>query len=79
MSSGTPAARVGFTDLSKYAGPSLELFGPSSDCIRLEASSSPVDPGEDHEKVRLSSDHWCCGVFGFYYEAQLVTFHVVRN
>lgn len=55
ISSLEPNARMNFSDLSKYATP-LELFCASASDLAVEVSSSSVDPGEDHEKVKSLND-----------------------
>ena len=55
ISSGEPKARLNILDLSKYSVPA-ELFADSPDRMVLETSTSAVDPGEDHEKVKGLND-----------------------
>jgi hypothetical protein len=62
VSSGAPPSRLMLLDLSKFGAASggtaqaLELYCPNPSNIILEASTSPVDPGEDHEKVKALYD-----------------------
>lgn len=46
---------MNFSDLSKYSIP-LELYASADDQVQLEPSTSAVDPGEDHEKVKSLYD-----------------------
>lgn len=56
MSSGYPSCRIGFVDLSKFSCP-LELFSDQTlGRMNIEISTSAVDPGEDHEKVKCLND-----------------------
>lgn len=54
-SSGFPGARGVFSDLSKYSG-ALEVFAPAQTSIAIEATTSNVDQGDDHEKVKALYD-----------------------
>jgi hypothetical protein len=60
INTGVPGARGVFTDISKY-NIGLEIFGGGGGkdgdvCLQLEASTSPVDPGEEHDKVKILYD-----------------------
>ena len=55
VSSYEPHARATFIDLSKYSVP-LELISESTQHVCLEPTTSAVDPGEDHEKVKAAYD-----------------------
>lgn len=52
-------ARLVFLDLSRFEGPCLELYCEpfeSMPSMRVEYTSSPVDPGEKHENVKCLCD-----------------------
>ena len=49
-------SRLCVLDLSRYGSASLELFGDSPKSLYLEPSTSSIDPGEDHEKVKTVFD-----------------------
>ena len=51
-----PGARLVFLDLSRFEGPGLELYSWRSGALRVEESSSPVEPGERHENVKSLCD-----------------------
>lgn len=51
ISSGVPISRINILDLSKFVTP-LEVFCDRNDRIQLLPTTSAVDPGEDHTKVK---------------------------
>lgn len=55
ISSSFPGARISFLDLSKYSS-ALELFCQSSNSILIEETTSSVDTGDDHSKVKSLYD-----------------------
>lgn len=58
--SGEPHCRINLLDLSKFSVP-LELFSDAKPRCRFEVSTSAVDPGEDHEKVKSLNDMLLAG------------------
>lgn len=69
-------SRLVFTDLSRFEGPGLELYSTISassssastsssaftgSSVRVEYSTSPVDPGEKHDNVKSLCDVVFCG------------------
>jgi hypothetical protein len=55
ISSSFPGARICFLDLSKYSS-ALELFCQSSNSLLIEETTSLVDTGDDHSKVKSLCD-----------------------
>lgn len=54
-------SRLVFTDLSRFEGPGLELYTTANNSMRVEYSSSSVDPGEKHDNVKSLCDVvYCC-------------------
>jgi len=56
---GAPGARAVFLDLSRYEG-HLEVFAKNASDLQVEISSSPVDPGDTHERTKVLCDVKVC-------------------
>ena len=52
---GPAGARLCLLDLSRFSGAPLELFAREPSLLALEPSASPLDPGDDHEKVGFAA------------------------
>jgi len=56
---GVPGARAVFLDLSRYEG-HLEVFAKNASDLQVEISSSPIDPGDTHERTKVLCDVKVC-------------------